>query len=106
MNKARLHAYWRKIPAAMAPKRAMPEPTWKLEAAPVEEPVVDDALGKLASSEEDPVAVLREEEVVAVRVAWLMVVLRETGTPVPEALAAVPAGVTRTGTEVVLLDGC
>ena len=106
MNKARLHAYWRKIPAAMAPKRAMPEPTWKLEAAPVEEPVVDDALGKLASSEEEPVAVLREEEVVAVRVAWLMVVLRETGTPVPEALAAVPAGVTRTGTEVVLLGGC
>ena len=90
----------------MAPKRAMPEPTWKLEAAPVEEPVVDDALGKLASSEEEPVAVLREEEVVAVRVAWLMVVLRETGTPVPEALAAVPAGVTITGTEVVLLDGC
>jgi hypothetical protein len=90
----------------MAPKRAMPEPTWKLEAAPVEEEEpVEEALGKLASSEEEPVAVLREEEEVAVRVAWLMVVLRETGTPVPEALAAVPAGVTRTGTEVVLLDG-
>ena len=69
------------------------------EAEPVEE-----ALGKLASSVEEPVAVLREEE--AVRVAWLMVVLRDMGTPVPEALAAVPAGVTRTGTEVVLLDGC
>ena len=91
----------------MAPKRAMPEPTWKLEAPPVDEAEsVEEALGKLASSVEDPVAVLREEEVVAVRVAWLMVVLREIGTPVPEALAAVPAGVTRTGTEVVLLDGC
>ena len=55
--------------------------------------------------EEDP-RQMREEEVVAVRVAWLMVVLREIGMPVPEALAAVPAGVTRTGTEVVLLDGC
>ena len=106
MNKARLHAYWRKIPAAMAPKRAMPEPTWKLEAAPVEEESVEEALGKLASSVEEPVAVLREDEVVAVRVAWLMVVLREIGMPVPEALAAVPAGVTMTGTEVVLLDGC
>ena len=107
MRNVRLYAYWRKMPAAMAPKRAMPEPTWKLEAAPVEEAEsVDEALGKLASSVELPVAVLREEEVVAVRVAWLMVVLREIGMPVPEALAAVPAGVTRTGTEVVLLDGC
>jgi len=94
------------MPAAMAPKRAMPEPTWKLEAAPVEEEPVEEALGKLASSVEVPVPVLREEEVVAVRVAWLMVVLRGTDMPVPEALAAVPAGVTITGTEVVLLDGC
>ena len=73
MRNVRLYAYWRKMPAAMAPKRAMPEPTWKLEAAPVEEAEsVEEALGKLASSVELPVAVLREEEVVAVRVAWLM----------------------------------
>ena len=97
------------MPAAMAPKRAMPEPTWKLEAAPVEEAESEEEAlvpWKPASSVEVPVAVLREEEVVAVRVAWLMVVLRETGMPVPEALAAVPAGVTMTGTEVVPLDVC
>jgi pyruvate/oxaloacetate carboxyltransferase len=103
MKNVRLYAYWRKMPAAMAPKRAMPELTWKLEAAPVEEESVEEALGKLASSVEVPVAELREEEEVAVRVAWLMVVLRETAMPVPEALAAVPAGVTMTGTEVVAL---
>jgi hypothetical protein len=49
---------------------------------------------------------LRDEEEVAVRVAMLIVVLRETETPVPDALAAVPMGVTMTGTEVVLLRGC
>ena len=97
------------MPAAMAPKRAMPEPTWKLEAAPVEEaPSVEEVPvpWKPASSVEVPVAVLREEVEVAVRVALLMVVLRETGMPVPDALAAVPTGVTITGTEVVLLCGC
>jgi len=106
MSKARLRAYWRKMPAAIAPKRAMPEPTWKLEAAPVEEAASVEEVPvpwKPASSVEVPVALLREEVEVAVRVAMLMVVLRETGTPVPEALAAVPAGVTMTGTEVVPL---
>ena len=109
MSKARLRAYWRKMPAAIAPKRAMPEPTWKLEAAPVEEAASVEEVPvpwKPASSVEVPVALLRGEVEVAVRVAMLMVMLRETGTPVPEALAAVPAGVTMTGTEVVPLDGC
>lgn len=61
---------------------------------------------KPASSVEVPVALLREEVEEAVRVAETMVVLRETETPVPDALAAVPAGVTMTGTEVVALRGC
>jgi hypothetical protein len=109
MRKVRLYAYWRKMPAAMAPKRAMPEPTWKLEAAPVEEAASVEEVPvpwKPALLVEVPVALLLEEEEVAVRVAMLMVVLRETGTPVPEALAAVPIGVTMTGTDVVLLKGC
>lgn len=93
----------------MAPKSAMPEPTWKLEAAPVEEAPPAEPVPvpwKPASSVAVPVALLLEEVEDAVRVAMLMVVLRETGTPVPEALAAVPAGVTITGTEVVLLFVC
>jgi hypothetical protein len=97
------------MPAAMAPMRAMPEPTWKLDAAPV-----DEAASVLevpvpwnpASLVEVPVALLRDEEVVAVRVAMLIVVLRVTGTPVPDAPAAVPMGVTMTGTEVVPLCDC
>jgi hypothetical protein len=97
------------MPAAMAPMRAMPEPTWKLDAAPVEDAASVDEVPvpwKPASLVEVPVALLRDEEEVAVRVAMLIVVLRETGTPVPDALAAVPIGVTMTGTEVVLLCGC
>ena len=91
----------------MAPKRAMPEPTWKLEAAPVEEAESEEEAlvpWKPASSVEVPVAELREEEVVAVRVAWLIVVLRDMETPVPEALAAVPTGVTGAAVVVVLLE--
>lgn len=89
----------------MAPKRAMPEPIWKLEAAPVDSAPPAEEVPvpwKPASLEELAVAELSEVEE-AVRVGLLMVVLREIGLPVPEALAPVPTGVTRTGTEVVLL---
>jgi hypothetical protein len=92
----------------MAPMRAMPEPTWKLDAAPVDEAASVEEVPvpwKPASLVDVPVALLRDEEEVAERVAMLIVVLRETGTPVPDALAAVPMGVTMTGTEVVLLRG-
>jgi hypothetical protein len=53
-----------------------------------------------------PKRTMREEEVVAVSVAMLMVVLRETAMPVPEALAPVPTGVTITTAVVVALYGC
>lgn len=86
----------------------MPEPTWKLEAAPVdsgasvEEPVP----WKPASSVEVPVLSEPDEVVVAVKVALLRVVLREIGLPVPDAEAPVPTGVTMTGTEEVPLCDC
>jgi hypothetical protein len=53
------------------------------------------------------VALLRELVVVAVRVAMLMVVLRDMEAPVPEAMGAlpVPAGVTGTA-DMVPLVGC
>jgi hypothetical protein len=52
------------------------------------------------------VALLRELVVVAVRVAMLMVVLRDMEAPVPEAMGAlpVPAGVTGTADMVPLVD--
>lgn len=87
----------------MAPKRAMPEPIWKLDAAPVDsEPPAEEVPvpWKPASSVELAVA---EPVVEAVRVGLLIVVLRDIGLPVPDALAPVPTGVTRMGTEVVLL---
>jgi hypothetical protein len=92
------------MPAAMAPKRAMPEPTWKLEAAPV-----DSGASVLVPVPWKPaslvlVAVVRELVAVAVRVAMLMVVLRDMEEPVPEAMGAVPAGVTGTAEVVPLLD--
>jgi hypothetical protein len=105
----KVNAYCRKMPAAMAPTSARPEPTWKLDAAPVDDAASVDEVPvpwKPASLVDEPVALLRDEEEVAERVAMLIVVLRETGTPVPEALAAVPTGVTITGTDVVLLCGC
>lgn len=94
------------MPAAMAPKRAMPEPTWKLEAAPVDSgaSVLVPVPWKPASPEE--VALPRELVAVAVRVAMLMVVLRDMETPVPEDMGAVPAGVTGTMAEVVPLLSC
>lgn len=97
-----------KIPAAMAPNRAMPEPTWKLEAAPVDSgaSVEVPVPWKPASSVEVAVLSEPEELVVAVRVALLRVWLREIGLPVPDAEAPVPIGVTMTGTEEVLLCGC
>lgn len=108
MTHESVHAYWRKTPAAMAPKRAMPEPTWKLEAAPVDSAasVEVPVPWKPASLVEVPVLSEPAEVVVAVRVALLRVVLREIGEPVPEAEAPVPMGVTMTGTEVVPLCGC
>jgi hypothetical protein len=94
------------MPAAMAPMRAMPEPTWKLEAAPV-----DSGASELVPVPWKPaslvaVALLRELVVVAVRVAMLMVVLRDMEAPVPEAMGAVPvpAGVTGTADMVPLVD--
>jgi hypothetical protein len=94
------------MPAAMAPKRAMPEPTWKLEAAPV-----DSGASVLVPVPWKPaslvlVALLWEAVEVAVRVAMLMVVLRDMDAPVPEAIGAVPAGVTGTTAEVVPLFAC
>lgn len=95
-----------KMPAAIAPKRAMEEPICMLEAAPVgSEPAeLVPVPWKPASSVELAVARLLEEVVDAVRVAELMVVLREIGLPVPDALAPVPMGVIIA--EVVLLEGC
>jgi hypothetical protein len=92
----------------MAPKRAMPEPTWKLEAAPVDSgaSVLVPVPWKPASLELVALALLRELVVVAVRVAMLMVVLRDMEAPVPEAIGAVPAGVTGTIAEVVPLLHC
>jgi len=90
----------------MAPKRAMPEPTWKLEAAPVDSgaSVLVPVPWKPASSVAD--ALVRELVAVAVKVAMLMVVLRDIDTPVPEDMGAVPAGVTGTRAEVVPLFNC
>lgn len=99
------------MPAAMAPKRAMPEPIWKLEAAPVDSGAsveLEPVPWKSAPLEvREPVAVASESEVEeAVRVAELMVVLRVMGLPVPEALAPVPTGVTGTRVELVPLQEC
>lgn len=94
------------MPAAMAPKRAMPEPIWKLEAAPVDSGASVELVPvpwKPASSVEVAVEVASPEVVEAVRVAELMVVLREMGLPVPDALAPVPTGVTGTRVELVPL---
>lgn len=97
-----------KMPAAMAPKRAIEEPICMLEAAlPVDagEPAeLEPVPWNPASLVELAVELLPEVVVDAVRVAELMVVLREIGLPVPEALAPVPTGVTIA--EEVLLGGC